>query len=576
MFKNSIKIFFFLIILVNSSFSEQNKDLILSNLSISSDGKNFTNLKNFTNYTFFKEFRDKVFLKIKIDKKELNRKYYLVLSIKEEFFLGVNQAFIEKNGKKIIEVHKEMQNEDLIFYFNFKGNPPSFNINIHNEFEYKYILSEEKLFFGIVYGIMFCAFLYNFVFFLFNREKSFLYYSFLQLSTLMLLFVISGQMILQNYFESIEILLIFLITTIHVVSILFNMEFLNTKRNSPFMHKVLKFLLFLNLLDIVIMLIFERVFVYEYVPSYIIILTLLISALVVLKKGYKPAIFYISGWLTLFIFLFLSENSLSEYNESYLLHLGISLEALIFSFALAYKIRQARLEKERNQQIAISQSKLASMGEMIANIAHQWRQPLTHVSYVLMNLKTAHIKQKLTENYFKKKTEEAQAQLTYMSNTIEDFSNFFKLSKEKETFCLKELIAEVLNLLSGSFKLNNIKIETIYKEDIFINTYKGELLQVLFNILSNSKDQFIKKQIEEAKIEILLKKDKKNIYIEIIDNAKGIEFKDINKVFEPYLTTKDKGLGIGLYISKTIVENSMKGHLFVENVKEGAKFTIKL
>ncbi|XPV54907.1 MAG: ATP-binding protein [Halarcobacter ebronensis] len=109
-----------------------------------------------------------------------------------------------------------------------------------------------------------------------------------------------------------------------------------------------------------------------------------------------------------------------------------------------------------------------------------------------------------------------------------------------------------------------------------MNSYKGELVQVLFNILNNSKDEFIKKQIKEPKIEIVLRKDRKNVLIEIIDNAEGIKFKDINKVFEPYLTTKEKGLGIGLYISKTIIENSMKGQLLVENIKEGAKFIIKL
>ena len=575
MFKNSIKVILLLVALGLNLFAEVNKDSIMNNLFVSSDGKNYKNLKSFTNYSFAKEFKNSLFIKIDIDEEQLKSDYYLALKVKEDFFLGTNVPFTIKDNKKIIKLHKDIK-KDLILHFDFKGNIPNFNINIHNEFEYKYVLSDEKLFFGLVYGIMLCAFLYNFVFFLYNKEKSFLYYSLLQLSTLMLLLVVARPTSAFDYFESVEAVLIFLITTIYVVSILFNMEFLDTKRNSPLIHNILKFLLVLNFLDLVLMFIIERSFLYDYVPSYVIILALLISAFVVLIKGYKPALFYIAGWVTLFVFIFVSENSFSEYNEVYLLHIGIALEALIFSLALAYKMRQARIEKERNQQIAISQSKLASMGEMLANIAHQWRQPLTHISYVLMNLKTAHEKQKLTDEYFKRKSEEAKAQLTFMSNTIEDFSNFFKVSKEKESFSLEEVVEETLNLLTASLKLNNIEVKIDSKEDIFINSYKGELVQVLFNILNNSKDEFIKKQIKEPKIEIVLRKDRKKVLIEIIDNAEGIKFKDINKVFEPYLTTKEKGLGIGLYISKTIIENSMKGQLLVENIKEGAKFIIKL
>ena len=575
MFKSSIKVILLLVALGLNLFAEVNKDSIMNNLFVSSDGKNYKNLKSFTNYSFAKEFKNSLFIKIDIDEEQLKSDYYLALKVKEEFFLEANVPFTIKENKKIIKLHKDIK-KDLILHFDFKGNIPNFNINIHNEFEYKYVLSDEKLFFGLVYGIMLCAFLYNFVFFLYNKEKSFLYYSLLQLSTLMLLLVVARPTSAFDYFESVEAVLIFLITTIYVVSILFNMEFLDTKRNSPLIHNILKFLIVLNFLDLALMFIIERSFLYDYVPSYVIILALLISAFVVLIKGYKPALFYIAGWVTLFVFIFISENSFSEYNEVYLLHIGIALEALIFSLALAYKMRQARIEKEKNQQIAISQSKLASMGEMLANIAHQWRQPLTHISYVLMNLKTAHEKQKLTDEYFKRKSEEAKAQLTFMSNTIEDFSNFFKVSKQKESFSLKEVVEETLNLLTASLKLNNIEVKIDSKEDIFINSYKGELVQVLFNILNNSKDEFIKKQIKEPKIEIVLRKDRKNVFIEIIDNAEGIKFKDINKVFEPYLTTKEKGLGIGLYISKTIIENSMKGQLLVENIKEGAKFIIKL
>jgi signal transduction histidine kinase len=280
--------------------------------------------------------------------------------------------------------------------------------------------------------------------------------------------------------------------------------------------------------------------------------------------------------MSLFIFVFLSQSSFSDYNENYMLHIGIPLESLLFSFAIGFKMRQTELEKQQNETILINKSKLASMGEMIGNIAHQWRQPLTHLSYIIMNLKAAYENDKLDKKYLEKKTDEANKQIEFMSHTIDDFRNFFKISKQKEEFSLIECINESINLLNESFKSLDIKLNFNYTENFRIRTYKGEFAQVIFNLLNNAKDEFIKQEIKDAKIIINIIKKEENILIEIIDNAGGISEKIIKKIFEPYFTTKEKGLGIGLYMSKVIIEKNIGGKLEVENTINGAKFIIYL
>jgi signal transduction histidine kinase len=193
-----------------------------------------------------------------------------------------------------------------------------------------------------------------------------------------------------------------------------------------------------------------------------------------------------------------------------------------------------------------------------------------------MNLKAAYENDKLDKKYLEKKTDEANKQIEFMSHTIDDFRNFFKISKQKEEFSLIECINESINLLNESFKSLDIKLNFNYTENFRIRTYKGEFAQVIFNLLNNAKDEFIKQEIKDAKIIINIIKKEENILIEIIDNAGGISEKIIKKIFEPYFTTKEKGLGIGLYMSKVIIEKNIGGKLEVENTINGAKFIIYL
>ena len=554
------------------------KEQMLEKTFISFDGKNFIKFKQLDKKNYEQKYTNLV-LKIEIDEKLLkNDVYYIKILSTKDSFKNSNYSYEFINKVPIIKL--ENIKNDLIINFDLENQHLFFDLELFNEFEYKNILNEEKLLFGITYGIILCAFLYNFVFFLYNKEKIFLYYSLLQVSLLFLLVLCSKNSyiinLLDNNGNNIDISLTLLLNLSILLSILFNMEFLNTKKYTPKIHTSLWLLIFLDLLDIFSLLITNKSFIIDYIPPYILIFLLLIFAFFVLKQGYKPALFYIIGWFSLFIFVFLSQSSFSDYNENYMLHIGIPLESLLFSFAIGFKMRQTELEKQQNETILINKSKLASMGEMIGNIAHQWRQPLTHLSYIIMNLKAAYENDKLNKKYLEKKTDEANKQIEFMSHTIDDFRNFFKISKQKEEFSLIECINESINLLNESFKSLDIKLNFNYTENFRIRTYKGEFAQVIFNLLNNAKDEFIKQEIKDAKIIINIIKKEENILIEIIDNAGGISEKIIKKIFEPYFTTKEKGLGIGLYMSKVIIEKNIGGKLEVENTINGAKFIIYL
>ncbi|QKF81168.1 sensor histidine kinase [Halarcobacter ebronensis] len=235
-------------------------------------------------------------------------------------------------------------------------------------------------------------------------------------------------------------------------------------------------------------------------------------------------------------------------------------------------------KREEQQQLLIQQSKLAAMGEMIGNIAHQWRQPLNALSLVVQNLKFSFDLGEVDDKQMNKSIQKINLLTKNMSKTIDDFRNFFKPNKEKLKFNIYESVNNALHLVDASFENHNIVVEKIIDENINVFGYPNEFLQSLLNLLNNSKDAFIENKINNGKIVIETKNDFKHVYIYIKDNAGGIAKEIENKIFEPYFTTKSesKGTGIGLYMAKTIIEQNMDGSLTNINSDNEAIFIIKL
>ncbi|MCV6607877.1 MAG: HAMP domain-containing histidine kinase, partial [Campylobacterales bacterium] len=221
----------------------------------------------------------------------------------------------------------------------------------------------------------------------------------------------------------------------------------------------------------------------------------------------------------------------------------------------------------------------AAMGEMINAISHQWRQPLNSLGLTIQNLQEAYNYNELDKKLIDSTVEESMGKLTYMSNTIDDFRNFFKSDKTKKLFNIKNIIDSSINILDAQMKFHNISWE-IEGEDFTVEGQESEFSQVLIVLINNSKDAIIDKKEKnkefKGKIKIYLDKEKKSIYVE--DNGGGIQEENLEKIFDPYFTTKfqSQGTGIGLYMAKNIISNNLAGSLTVSNTKDGAKFKISL
>ena len=238
-----------------------------------------------------------------------------------------------------------------------------------------------------------------------------------------------------------------------------------------------------------------------------------------------------------------------------------------------------QLELEKKQKILFMQSRFASLGQMIANIAHQWRQPLAQLNLTLFALKKASDKntKEDTAHYYG----ESKILIKEMSQTIEDFSNFFNPNKKTVDFHLIDAINDAIGILKNNIKNEDINVK-IESENILVKGISNELTQVIINLILNAKDAFILNKIKKRKIEISIFKSYAGVEsfanIVVADNAGGVSNENIEKIFEPYFTTKHSslGTGIGLFISNLIIQKSLHGTIEAFNIKNGAKFTITI
>ncbi len=235
-------------------------------------------------------------------------------------------------------------------------------------------------------------------------------------------------------------------------------------------------------------------------------------------------------------------------------------------------------QQQLTQALLAQQSKMAAMGEMLASVGHQWKQPLNVISADTSNLELSSIMQTLKEEDVQKHTLVVQEQVEFMSQTLLDFSNFFKQDKQKHYFFIEDAIENILDLFSQLYSINSIKVKLEVKDSIKVFNYKNEFRQVILNILNNAKDVIVEKSPEKRDIDIVIFKDDEYIQCDISDYAGGVDSEILPTIFNAFVSSKeeDKGTGIGLYMSKMIIESSMSGSLEVENRGEGACFSIRL
>ena len=239
------------------------------------------------------------------------------------------------------------------------------------------------------------------------------------------------------------------------------------------------------------------------------------------------------------------------------------------------------VEKNRDKdRFLFQQSRLAAMGEMMGNIAHQWRQPLSELGIILYKIKKIFKKCECgDEEEFLESYENSKKVIKKMSDTIEDFRNFFNPHRPSEVFSMQNALDEALVMMQGTLQRHEINLHIECNNEIKIKGYLSEFSQVLINLLNNSKDAFNNKDVDNRVINLEIKKfDDIYAMITFVDNAGGISKDILDKIFEPYFTTKhaSSGTGLGLYMSRMIVQNSMKGTIEANNCDDGVCFHIKI
>nr|MCP3650503.1 HAMP domain-containing histidine kinase [Arcobacter sp. DNRA7] len=410
---------------------------------------------------------------------------------------------------------------------------------------------------------------YTLIRYIYSKEIFYISYCFMQIFSLLYIVAYSKLYQISYWVQEFSLVLA------SVFAVIFAVNYYEGK----FLPKVSNYKeLILNtfLLNVVILTAFYHYILFEYLPYTIIYAILFISIIFNLKQGFKPTLIYVIGWSVFCIVLFIFDFKNRYIGLGYfdLVLVVFALEAMLFTISIAYKYNDLKKQNKEFEKMILQQSKFVKSGEMIANITHQFRQPLNNISYILINLKKRFESEKLDKIFFDKKVNQANEQVSFLSKTIDDFKEFYLQEKEKDDFLVKDSIQNALTILNPDLQKDNINLNLKFEtfEDIKIFGVKNELSQVILSLVSNSIDAL--KNRHNPKISINVVSSSAEVIIEILDNAGGIKAKNLKKIFEPYFSTKDEGTGIGLYLSKIIIEESFGGKLQVQNIKDGAKFSI--
>jgi len=438
--------------------------------------------------------------------------------------------------------------------------------------EILYHLNSVKfLFVVLTFGIIITASIYNLSFYFYIKNREYLYYGLAQLSTFIMLGSLDA--IYVSPFDEIfqfksHLLLDISKAFLVLFSMLFIREFLKEYRIEK-INLLIDTIIYIVAIDIVIAVIFSHTFFTYIVPIFIPIWLVLSEAYRLMPERDMPFYFLITGWyitIGVAIIEFVGFIKMTGIVFPFL-HIAFALESIFLSLAISYKFKLLDEKQKTQQALLLQQSRLASMGEILSIIAHQWRQPLNFLSVVHMNLKRMHKEDKKSNMLIT----EANNQIEYMSNTIDSFRDFYNPSKSKENFSIKQASTKAIAIVSPILKSSGIEIIELLREDTTIYGNRNEFEQVILNLLNNAKDAMIERKIENPFIEIIIG----DSGLTIRDNAGGIDKKNLDKIFNPYFSTKKDSDGIGLYISKMIIEQEMGGRLSVSTNEGGTSFRIE-
>jgi signal transduction histidine kinase len=463
---------------------------------------------------------------------------------------------------------------------------------------------------GMYYGLFFIMALYSSVIFLYTRDKGYLFYlffvstfAFWQLS----LDGIGVSYIWGGFPWLVEHASILGTSALAFIALLFSRNFLQTKKHLPKMDIFLKYFMYfcLALTFAATFAPYHTIVKVDGILSIITPITLFIIGSLVLRKGYQPARLYVVGWFAFLLGCILfSLNKFNLIGGFYVMNhaqqIGSAIEMLLLSWALGERVKSIQdhyiqkanslnstlqerltiglLKERQKDKIMLQQSRFAALGEMIEQIAHQWRQPLNTLALINQNLYFKFKLDKFDPQSFDEAHDQIDENLQYMSKTIDDFRNFYNHNREPETYDICEVLRSAVSLSEAMLKYAKITVDLKPLEPSYVHNTKNELLQVCMNVIKNAHDALIEKRHEDRIITIEVTPCENEYCISIEDNAGGIDENIIDKIFDPYFTTKadSHGTGIGLYMSRSITQEHLQGSIHAENTSQGARFIISL
>lgn len=435
------------------------------------------------------------------------------------------------------------------------------------------------------FGVFFSLVLYNAFLYFTIKDKAYLWYCVYMTGLFALISVAQGYISLVSYFfAQNSALMLALFLQVELVGMtLFTEHFLNLKNTDEHFRRRLRILLYINIVASFLVPLGQGIQVVSIISMLLLFGFFIYIGIKTFINKHKLAIYYLLatgvGICTFCTFALMHQGIGLSYSlfSVNLMTIGMVWDLIFLSFALAYRIKLLREEKEHAHALITENAKFTTIGETIGNIAHQWRQPLTeltgyinHINLLIQNTKDPY-KEELQQSI-----DVSESIIKHISSTIDTFQNFFHKNNE-ESFELISCIEETLLFMQGELKNNAIGINFIPINKIVVHGCKDEFFQVLTIIINNAKDALIDNTPHNRIINIHIQNEVAGVIVRIEDNGGGIKTDNINDIFNPYVSTKKlQGMGIGLYTAKKIIEQHMHGVLRAKNTTFGAIFEIRL
>ncbi len=473
--------------------------------------------------------------------------------------------------------------EERVYFLKIRAMTHSLHFSLHIK-SYKKFKNDDmkqQLALSIFFAVLFVIIFYSGVIYLYTKEKIYLYYAFfvstiflhhLSLRGMIAYFTPSSLIVEQAYMPPYYMAL----TMLSII--FFTSKFLNLYK-----YKKIFFGIKLFIAYVLILILFnsKEHYLLNYLTPAAILEVLYLEAVGCYLYWYKKekyAKYFFLIWTVSFLGILLTilyYEGLYAHPIPFLMEITFVSETLLFSIVLSSYIKDLKVEKLKKDNILLEQSKMASMGSMLQNIAHQWRQPLAEINAIVMKIDADEYENKLTPATLEGDLYSIETITSHLSNTIESFNSYSQQNKTVQRTSFEEALEKSLQIM-GSL-LQDIELNIVIVNNVKQEFNLNEIIQVLLVILNNAVAALSQNKIEKKMISITISREDNRNILSILDNAGGIEEKHLLRVFEPYFSTKfeSQGVGIGLYMAKTIIESN-KGSLTASNINNGAKFTIIL